>query len=239
MRNGYRTHIREGACVSKPSALRVALVAALCLMLSVFATIGLTPSKALADEEVTADVSLPVSLICDSITPLDRISHTGEDELLELYAGDDLSLEAVYEGGEGELSYAWAISRDGGITFEDLPSTTNVHDIINAQKNGDGEEYIYRLYTYDDSIQRQETLFHVLVKDKPAPPDPPGPDPQPDPKPDPKPNPIPVDNPTGGSNGSINPKTGDLVSWGVTFGLGVLAVAAFIMLISYRRFEEE
>ena len=136
------------------------LVVGLALCLCVGFGLVFTQQPAYAQD---AHGQTSVALKTNGINQLIRDSYTGEGELITLKEHDDYTLEVLFSGGNGSLSYEWALSTDGGLSYTDLNTPTNAYLIKDAKPLADGTSYLYRLYTYDQSIQRTETIFEVVV----------------------------------------------------------------------------
>lgn len=173
---------------------------------------ALLPHSAYALSDVS-DVSseTEVSLSSD-LDPLILVSRNYE-EGATVEEGSNLTLEAVFSGGVGTISYTWAVSLDGGKTYSPLPATANTYEIVNAKLHPTNGNYLYRLYAADSSIQRLEVLYTVKVVPKSSTPDP-----------------TPVVNNSSGKG--IGVKTSDMLSSSVILIAGILLSALVILLIA-------
>ena len=141
-----------------PKARYLVLWLAACLCLGISLTALQQPAYA---TEAKANTS--VFFQTDAIEPLERISYTGEGEFIKIDEHSDYVLEAQFSGGNGNLSYEWAVSTDGGASFVPLEATEHSYLIKDATPLAHNASYLYRLFTYDESVQRVQTMYEVLV----------------------------------------------------------------------------
>lgn len=172
-----------------------------------------------------ASADTEVSLSSD-LNPLVLVSRS-PGEQVTITEGDDLGLEAIFSGGEGAISYTWAVSYDDGSTFLPLStSTTNTYEITDAKLHPQDGSYIYRLYAKDSSIQRLEVRYTVKVMAK----DNPGPTPKPTPTPPtPDPSPSPDPNTYGSGTGA---KTSDVLGSLIASVIGLLLSALIVIFLA-------